>query len=453
MATNSDTILKPADKPDTPAKLREDLAVPGEVATAPLDGVLVIDMTQVQSGPTCTQMLAWFGAEVIKIEKLTGDQTRGELRDIPGEDSLYFLQLNSNKKSLTLNLKTENGKKIMADLIKSADIFVENLHPGAIEELGFGWEDVHKMNPRVIMGSIKGFNPHSRFENLKCFETVAQSTGGNATVTGWNEGDYNVPTMAGASTGDANSGMHLLTGLMAALFQREKTGKGCYVYQSMQNAAMNLCRTKLHDQILLDKTGVLPEYPTYPDGKTGDTVPRQENSEGGGEISWIYKCKGWETDPNAYACVIVQWDEAGFEKFCHAIGFEDWLTDPKFSTSTERFNHKKEIRAAIEKFTMTKDKYEVAQILGDAGVPCGPVLSWKEIENDQELKDAKMIVEVDEGGKRGTYLTLGCPTFFSNYSPDITRAPKLGENNVEILTRLGYSSSEIDQLKTDNVIA
>lgn len=438
---------------NTSLKLHQDLSLENEVPSMPLEGTIVIDLTQVQSGPSATQILAWFGAEVIKIEKLTGDPTRTELRDIPDEDSLYFLQLNSNKKSLTLNLKTESGKKIMTELLEGADIFVENLHPGAIDDLGFGWEQVHKINPRIVMGSIKGFNPKSRFEYVKCFDPVAQCMSGAASATGWNEGDHNIPTMSGAALGDSNSGMHLVAGLLAALIQSKRTGIGCYVYQSMQLASLNLCRMKLHDQLLLDATGELPEYSIYPYQEFGTSVPRQENAEGGGELGWMYKCKDWETDSDSFVYIVIQRAQKGFEQFCHAIGLDDWIDDPKFSTPQARFKHKHEVYEAVEKYTITRDKYQVTEELGKAGVPCGPVMGWKEIESDEEFRRSKSIVTVREGGKRGDFLTVGCPTFFSNYVPEIKRAPHLGENNTEILERLGYNEYDRKKLMKEGAIA
>ena len=172
---------------------------------APLKGIKVVDWTQVQSGPSCTQLLAWLGADVIKIERPnTGDPTRNELLDIQDSWSLYYLQLNANKKSLTLNIKTDEGKKIMYDLIKKADVFVENIAPGSAERNGFGWEKLHAMNPKLIYASLKGFNKGSRFENVKAFEPVAQSAGGAASATGWNEGKANVPTQSAAALGDSN---------------------------------------------------------------------------------------------------------------------------------------------------------------------------------------------------------------------------------------------------------
>ncbi len=213
--------------------------------TAPLQGIKVIDFTEVQSGPSCTQMLAWLGAEVIKIERPgVGDATRNELQFDPECPSYYFLQLNSNKKSLALDAKTPDGKAILTKLIKSADIFVENLHPGAMDKLGFSWEAVHALNPKCIYGTIKGFPLSSKYKDLKAYEPIAQVTAGAASTTGWWEGLDNVPTQSGAALGDSNSGMHLLIGLLAALQQRSKTGEGCYVYQSMHNACLNLCRIK-----------------------------------------------------------------------------------------------------------------------------------------------------------------------------------------------------------------
>ena len=235
--------------------------------TAPLQGIKVVDFTEVQSGPSCTQMLAWLGADVIKIERPgVGDATRKELQFAPDEPSYYFLQLNSDKKSLALDAKTPDGKEILTRLIKEADIFVENLHPGAMDKLGFSWEAVHALNPRCIYGTIKGFPVSSKYKNLKAYEPIAQVTAAAASTTGWYSDPDNMPTQSGAALGDSNTGMHLLIGLLAALCQREKTGEGTYVYQSMHNACLNLCRIKTRDQLTLDRIGYLTQFPQYPDG-------------------------------------------------------------------------------------------------------------------------------------------------------------------------------------------
>lgn len=422
--------------------------------TAPLQGIKVVDFTQVQSGPSCTQMLAWLGAEVIKIERPgKGDATRKELQFLPDEPSYYFLQLNSDKKSLALDAKTPDGKEILTKLIKGCDIFVENLHPGAMDKLGFSWEVVHQLNPRCIYGTIKGFPLSSQFKDLKAYEPIAQVTAGAASTTGWYEGPDNIPTQSGAALGDSNSGMHLLIGLLAALCQREKTGEGSYVYQSMHNACLNLCRIKTRDQLTLDRIGYLTQFPQYPNGKFGDFVPRSGNQEGSGVLGWTYKCKGWETDPNAYVYVILQREPKEFELACKAMGFEDWLTNPDYNTADARDRHKQEIWQRIQQFTIDKDKYEVVKLLSPYGVPVGPVLSTKEIMDDQSLYDGNTLVKIDQGGKIGTFVTVGCPFTMSNYQPTYGPCPELGGNTEEILASLGYTPEQMEQFKANGTTA
>ncbi len=421
--------------------------------TAPLAGIKVIDWTQVQSGPSCTQILAWLGAEVIKLEKVHGgDPTRNEMNDVDGSYSLYYLQLNANKKSITLDMKDDAAKKILTDLLKDADVFVENIGPGDVEKLGFGWEQVHAINPKCIMASLKGFNQGSRFAHVKAFEPVAQCAGGAASTTGWNEGDFNVPTQSGAALGDSNTGMHLCIGILAALMQREHTGEGTYVYQSMQNAVLNLCRIKLRDQLILDRLHQLSYYACYPGYKWGKAVPRAENAEGGLVLGWCYRAKGWETDPNAYVYIVIQQSPKGFEEFCNAMGFEDWLTDPKFNTANARDEHKKEIYERVEQFTMQYDKDTLTKMLGEKGVPVGPVLDWNELENDPDLNTDGTIITIEQDKARGSFKTIGLPFSLSNYKPDYKRAPNLGENNVEILKGLGYTDEQIAQLEQAGVI-
>ncbi|MGL6115840.1 MAG: formyl-CoA transferase [Cetobacterium sp.] len=422
------------------------------MTTAPLQGIKVIDWTQVQSGPSCTQLLAWLGADVIKIERPgTGDPTRTELLDIPDSDGLYFLQLNCNKRSIELDAKSPEGKEILTKLLKTADIFVENLHPGAADKLGFSWEEVHKLNPKLIYGTIKGFNPQSPYSNVKAFEPVAQCTGGAAATTGWWSGEYNIPTQSGAALGDSNTGMHLTIGLLAALMQREKTGEGCYVYQSMQEAVLNLCRIKLRDQLILEHTGTLKNFPGYPKEKVGTTVPRYGNAEGGQVLGWCYKCKGWENDSNAYVYIVLQNEDKAFAEACKGIGKTEWINDSKYNTPKARDLVKDEIYKEIENFTMTMDKFQVVEHLSKFGVPCGPVLTMAEIEKDESLKKCGTLVEVDQPG-RGKFLTIGCPPKFSNFTPEIKKAPALGEHTNEILKEIGYTDEEINQLHNKHVV-
>lgn len=420
---------------------------------SPLEGIKVIDMTEVQSGPSCTQMLAWFGAEVIKIERPGGgDPTRHELLDMPELDGLYYLQLNSNKRSMELNVKTAQGKEILTKLLKDADVFVENLHPGAAAELGFSWDEVHKINPRIVYGSITGFDENSPYANVKCYEPIAQCAGGAASTTGWWTGEHALPTQSGAALGDSNTGMHLLIGLLAALLQRDKTGQGQWVRQSMQASVLNLCRVKLRDQQILEHTGRLTNYPQYPNDRFGDSVPRSGNIEGGGVLGWCYKCKGWETDSNAYVYIVIQNEPKSFALFCQGIGKPEWVMDPKFNTAESRDKVKEEIYAEIEKFTIDKDKKDVVATLSKYGVPCGPVLSMKEIENDASLRQNGTIVEVPQI-ERGSYLTVGMPMKFSDFTPQIKGAPLLGQDTDPILKSLGYSDEEIVQLRDAQVVA
>ena len=359
--------------------------------TAPLAGIKVVDFTEVQSGPSCTQMLAWLGADVIKIERPgVGDATRKELQFNPDLPSYYFLQLNSDKKSLALDAKTPDGKEILTKLIKECDIFVENLHPGAMDKLGFSWDVVHKLNPKCIYGTIKGFPLSSKYKDLKAYEPIAQVTAAAASTTGWYEGEYDIPTQSGAALGDSNTGMHLLIGLLAALQQRNKTGEGVFVYQSMHNACLNLCRIKTRDQLTLDKIGYLTQFPQYPNGKFGDCVPRSGNIEGGGVLGWTYKCKpagGYDTaeNDNNFVYVILQRGAKDFELACQAMGFEDWLTNPDFNTADARDKHKQEIYKRIGAWCADKTKFEVTDILSKYGVPVGPVLSTKEMMTDESL--------------------------------------------------------------------
>jgi formyl-CoA transferase len=411
-----------------------------------LEGVRVLDMTHVQSGPTCTQILAWFGADVIKIERPgEGDPTRSQLRDIPDVDSLYFTMLNGNKRGVTLNPKTEAGKKIFAKLIEKCDVMVENYAPGAIDRMGFPWERIQQLNPRMIYASVKGFGP-GPYEDCKVYENVAQCTGGAASTTG--EIDR-VPLVTGAQIGDSGTGIHLVAGILAALFHREKSGLGQRVTCAMQDSVLNLCRVKLRDQQRLAH-GPLKEYPQYPNGKFGDAVPRAGNASGGGHPGWIVRCKGWETDPDAYIYVIAQ--AQAFPTLAKVIGHEDWLKDPEYNTPDARLPKLSHVFAEIEKWTMTMTKMEVMATLNPLEVPCGPILSMKELAEEPALRQTGTVVEVDHP-KRGKYLTVGNPIKLSNSPTDVRRAPLLGEHTEEVLrTLLGLTDDEIQTARQQGAI-
>jgi formyl-CoA transferase len=411
-----------------------------------LEGIRILDMTHVQSGPTCTQILAWFGADVIKIERPgEGDPTRGQLRDIPGVDSLYFTMLNGNKRSLTLNPKTEAGSRIFTKLIEKCDVMVENFAPGAIDRMGFPWKKIQEINPRMIYASVKGFGP-GPFEDCKVYENVAQCTGGSASTTGEIGG---FPMVTGAQIGDSGTGIHLVAGILAALLHREKSGRGQRVTCAMQDAVLNLCRVKLRDQQRLAH-GVLKEYPQYPNGKFGDAVPRAGNASGGGHPGWIVRCKGWETDPDAYIYVVVQ--VQAFPTLAKVIGHEDWLTNPDYNTPEARLPRLAQVFDEIEKWTKTMTKFDVMAVLNPLEVPCGPILSMKEIAEEPALRETGTVVEVDHP-KRGKYLTVGNPIKLSDSPADVRRSPLLGEHTEEILrTVLDLSEGDIQAAREQKAI-
>lgn len=412
-----------------------------------LDGVRILDFTHVQSGPTCTQLLAWFGADVIKVERAgEGDATRGQLRDVPDADSLYFTMLNHNKRSITLDTKKPAGKEVLETLIKQCDVMVENFAPGALDRMGFTWERIQELNPRMVVASVKGFGP-GPYEDCKVYENVAQCAGGSASTTGFDDGP---PLVTGAQIGDSGTGLHLALGIVTALYQRNTTGRGQKVLTAMQDAVLNLCRVKLRDQQRLEHAGVMEEYPQFSDGKKfGDAVPRAGNASGGGQPGWILKCKGWETDPNAYIYFIAQ--APVWKSICQVIGREEWITDPDYATPRARLPRLMSIFATVEEWTKTMTKFEAMDILNKYDIPCGPILSMKEIAEEPSLRKTGTVVEVDHP-KRGKYLTVGNPIKLSDSPTEVTRSPLLGEHTEEVLTQLGYTEQQIAALREDRVI-
>ncbi len=406
-----------------------------------LDGIKILDFTHVQSGPTCTQLLAWMGADVIKVERPgVGDATRKQLVDVPGEDSLYFTMLNGNKRSIELDTKSDHGKKVLTRLVEECDVLVENFAPGALDRMGFGWDRIQEINPRMVYASVKGFGP-GRYADCKVYENVAQCAGGAASTTGWRDG---LPLVTGAQIGDSGTGLHLALGIVGALFQRERTGRGQKVLAAMQDGVLNLCRVKLRDQQRLER-GPLKEYSQYGEGiEFGDSVPRAGNDSGGGQPGRILKCKGWEDDPNAYTYFITQ--AAVWEKICDLIGKPEWKTDPDYATPEARLPRLNEVFGAIEDWTQTKDKYEVMDICNPLGIPVGPILSMKELAEDAGLRETGTVVEVDHPG-RGKYLTVGMPIKMSDSEAEVGRSPLLGEHTEEILRDvLGFSDEEITEI-------
>jgi formyl-CoA transferase len=448
----SKKVVKLSKKPAAKAKAKSNghprpSSKPYGQAGKALDGVKILDFTHVQSGPTCTQLLAWFGADCIKVERPgVGDITRGQLVDVKGADSLYFTMLNHNNRSITIDSKHPKGKEILDRLIKECDVLVENFAPGALDRMGLTWEHIHKTNPRMIVASVKGFGP-GPYEDCKVYENVAQCTGGAASTTGFLDGP---PLVTGAQIGDSGTGLHLALGIVSALYQRMRTGRGQRVLCAMQDGVLNLARVKLRDQQRL-KAGPLTEYSQYGQNiPFGEATPRAGNDSGGGQPGWILKCKGYETDPNAYIYFITQapvWAE-----ICDLIGKPEWKTDPEYAKPPARLPKLKAIFDTIEAWTMTKSKFEVMELCNAKDIPVGPILSMKEIAEEPSLRKTGTVVEVDHP-TRGKYLTVGNPIKLSDSISEVKRSPLLGEHTEEILTKvLGYSKKELEEIKGSGAI-
>ena len=413
-----------------------------------LEGVRVLDFTHVQSGPTCTQLLAFMGADVIKVERPgIGDITRGQLRDVRSADSLYFTMLNGSKRSITIDSKNPKGKEVLDRLVKKCDVLVENFAPGALDRMGLTFEHIHKLNPRMIVASVKGFGP-GPYEDCKVYENVAQCAGGSASTTGFRDGP---PLVTGAQIGDSGTGLHLALGIVSALYQRTRTGRGQKVLCAMQDGVLNLARVKLRDQQRL-KHGPLTEYSQYGEGiPFGAATPRAGNDSGGGQPGWILKCKGWESDPDAYIYFITQAPVWG--AICDLIGKPEWKTDPDYATPPARLPRLRKIFDTIEQWTVTKTKFEVMVICNKHDIPVGPILSMKELAEEPSLRATGTVVEVDHP-TRGPYLTVGNPIKLSDSPPDVRRSPLLGEHTDEILRKvLGCSDKEIAGIKAAGALS
>lgn len=405
-----------------------------------LEGIRVLDMTHVQSGPSATQVLAWLGADVVKVEAPTGDITRSQLRDVPDADSLYFTMLNCNKRSVTLNMKSERGKEIFTDLVRSSDVMVENFGPGAVDRMGFTWDRLQELNPRLIYASIKGFG-EGPYTHYKAYEVVAQAMGGSMSTTGFADGP---PLATGAQIGDSGTGIHTVAGILAALVQRTSTGRGQRVTVAMQHAVLNLCRVKLRDQQRLSH-GPLAEYPN---DEFGDEVPRSGNASGGGQPGWAVRCK--PGGPNDWVYVIVQ--PTGWAPISELIGRPELAEDPEWATPQARLSKLDKMFQMIEEWTINHDKWEVLAQLNAHNVPCGPILSTKEIIEDASLADNNMIVTVDHP-QRGSFKTVGCPIKLSDSPVKVDSSPLLGAHNEDVYRReLGIDADEYAQLKSNGVI-
>jgi formyl-CoA transferase len=406
-----------------------------------LSGVRILDMSHVQAGPSCTQILAWLGADVIKVEMPgRGDITRGQLRDLPDVDSLYFTMLNCNKRGITINMKSEAGKEVFIRLLMQSDILVENFGPGVLDRQGFPWETIQKHNPRVIYASVKGFGA-GPFEDLKAYETVAQAMGGSMSTTGYEDGP---PTSTGAQIGDSGTGMHLCAAILAALYQRVSTGRGQRVEVAMQDAVLNLIRVKMRDQQRVMR-GPLNEYPSK---SFTDFVPRSGNASGGGQPGAALRCA--PGGPNDYIYVIIQ--PQVWEPLMKIVGRTELIAHPDFATPEARLKRLDEVWKVVEAWTSKHKKFDVMAMLNEHDVPCGPIMSTKDLIDDKSMAERGMIVTVPHK-TRGDFKTVGCPLRLSDSPVEYGTSPLLGEHTEEVLTTLlRYSKDDVKKMKGQGAI-
>ena len=404
-----------------------------------LSGIRILDMTHVQAGPTSSQLLAWLGADVIKLEPPTGDVTRGQLRDVPNADSLYFTMLNCNKRSITVNMKNPAGKEVFVALLKKCDVLMENFGPGVLDRLGFSWETVQQINPSVVMASIKGFGSSGPYADFKAYENVAQAMGGAMSTTGFMDGP---PLVTGAQIGDSGTGLHLAIGILAALEQRHRTGRGQYVEVAMMDGVMNLCRVKFRDHQRLSR-GPLSEFSVATNGVR--ETPRSGNDSGGGQLGNAIRCK--PGGPNDYLYVVVQ--EAVWAALARRVGGETLASDERFATIQNRRENQTQMWRLLNEFAGGYTKWELMGILNELDVPCGPIMSTQDLVNDEQVKLREMMVEL-EHPERGRWLNVGMPIKLSDSPVKIERSPLLGEHTEQILREvLGYTSAQIASLQDD----
>jgi formyl-CoA transferase len=397
--------------------------------TQALQGIRIIDMTHNQAGPACAQMLAFLGADVIKLEEpKAGDVARTVHADRKNSDSLFFLLFNANKRSLTLNLKTEEGKRLFKEVVKQSDVLLENFGPGAMDRLGLGWDVLRDLNPRLIYATIKGFGSYGPHAHFKSYEPVAQAMGGAMSVTGFPE---NPPTLVLPAIGDSGTGMQMAIGILAALEQRHSTGRGQHVEVSMQDAVVNIIRVSLRDH-----------------QRQGRPMERHGNQLGHTVPGTTYACA--PGGPDDYVIVLCQ--PQMWPALVKVLGRPELAEDPRFKTPDSRWDNRGELNAIVEAWTRQRSKYEVMQLLGDAGVPCGACQDTGEVLADPHLKAREIIVDVDYP-TRGTYQTVGCPVKLSDSPVAVTRPPLLGEHTSALLNELcGVDPDEVTKLREDGVV-
>ena len=398
-----------------------------------LQGIRVIDLTQFEAGPSCTETLAWLGADVIKVEPPQGEQSRGASTDKRGVDSPYFMLLNANKRCVTLNLKEEKGKQILRDLIAKGDVFIENFGPGTIERMGFSYDEVKKINPRIVYAQIKGFAPDGPYANYLSFDMIAQATGGAMSVNGEADGP---PLRSGATIGDSGSGLHAALGIMAALFQRVTSGRGQRIEVVMQEVVPNLCRISYAAQAL----GGKPATRNGNQSLLGSTSPSE-----------AYPCKGG--GKNDY-CFIYSSRATNrhWERLLEFMGRDDLKGDPRYSTPEMRYQNRASVDEMLSAWTLNYDKREVMKMLGEAGVAAGAIFDTRDLSEDPHMRKRGMFVTVQHP-VRGDFTMPGFPVKMSDSFVPVTCAPMLGAQNDEVYGEvLGMTKDQVAELRSNKII-
>jgi len=395
---------------------------------SPLEGIRILDLTQVQAGPSCTQLLAWLGADVIKVEEPgVGDRTRRERATKPDVDSFYFIVFNANKKSLTLNLKSEEGREVFKRLVEVSDVVVENYGPGRMEMFGLPYEEIKRVNPKIVYATIKGFGTYGPYANVKSFEHIAQAMGGAMSANG-PEGSE--PTFVAPGVGDSGTGLHCAIGILAALRERDKTGESQFVEVAMQDAVVNLMRIRMIDTF-----------------NSNEPVRRNGNRAWGGP-PMIYPCH--PGGPDDYVAVVLAGD--GWETLLALMGRDDLIGDECYATKEAREEHAQEVEQLVSSWTRTKAKYELMEMLNDVGIPCGAVQDTCEVLEDPHLKAREMILNLDDP-VRGEYQVIGCPIKIHSNEVNVKAPPLLGQHSGEVLSGLlGYDEEQINKMKQSGVI-
>jgi formyl-CoA transferase len=399
-----------------------------------LEGLRVLDLSQFEAGPSCTEALAWMGAEVVKVENpKLGDPGRAAVYGSPDKDSHYFLIFNANKKSITVDLKSPEGKQLVLDLVAKADVMVENFAPGAIERLGLGWDVVSKINPGLIYAQVKGFGEGSPYEKNLAFDMIAQACGGVMSITGQPDGP---PAKPGPTIGDTGTGMLLAISILSAYIEKQRTGKGQRLQVAMQDAMLHYIRIAFSTQARTGKAA----------GRAGAKTLSGANPPVG-----IYPCK--PGGPNDWVYVYTsRGNPEHWKRLARVIGRPELADDPRFATIEARTEREAEVDGIVAAWTRTQTKQEAMRLIGEAGIPAGAVLDTMELNDDASFTD-RGIMQVMEHPKVGAFKMPAWPVRHDGKPAEVKQSPLLGESTAEVLQSwLGKGEAEVAALKAKGTV-